>query len=116
MYAATPDTEFRIKVRWSTMGASHLKWLGASLLALPLIFGASPAFQVQAQVSGATISGRILDSSGAAIPGAEISIKNAVRGIVRNVYTNSDGFYTAPNLLPATYEITVSAPGFNTEV
>ena len=98
------------------MGASHLKWLGASLLALPLIFGASPAFQVQAQVSGATISGRILDSSGAAIPGAKISIKNAVRGIVRNVYTNSDGFYTAPNLLPATYEITVSAPGFNTEV
>jgi hypothetical protein len=98
------------------MGASHLKWLGASLLDLVLIFDAFPAVQVQAQVSGATISGRILDSTSAAIPAAKISIKNAVRGIVRNVYTNSDGFYTAPNLLPATYEITVSAPGFNTEV
>src|SRR5467141_2092220 len=98
------------------MGASHLKWLGASLLDLVLIFDAFPVVQVQVQVSGATISGRILDSSGAAIPAAKISIENAVRGIVRNVYTNSDGFYTAPNLLPATYEITVSAPGFNTEV
>src|SRR3984893_6925437 len=96
--------------------ASHLKWFGASLPALLLIFGAFPSRQVQAQVAGATISGTILDSSGGAIPAAKISIKNAVRGIVRNVYTNSAGYYTAPNLLPATYEIAVSAQGFNTEV
>src|SRR5580693_7985325 len=96
--------------------ASHLKWFGASLPALLLIFGAFPSRQVQAQVAGATISGTILDSSGGAIPTAKISIKNAVRGIVRNVYTNSAGYYTAPNLLPASYEIAVSAQGFNTEV
>ena len=96
--------------------ASHLKWFGTSLPALLLIFGAFPSRQVQAQVAGATISGTILDSSGGAIPAAKISIKNAVRGIVRNVYTNSAGYYTAPNLLPASYEIAVSAQGFNTEV
>src|SRR6202022_1575954 len=78
--------------------------------------GALSSLQVQAQVAGGTISGTILDSSGGVIPAAKISITNAVRGIVRNVYTNSAGYYTAPNLLPASYEIRVSAEGFNTEV
>jgi hypothetical protein len=98
------------------ISVSHLKWFGTSLPALLLIFGAFPSRQVQAQVAGATISGTILDSSGRAIPAAKISIKNVVRGIVRNVYTNSDGYYTAPNLLPASYELTVLAQGFNTKV
>src|SRR3984893_2753168 len=98
------------------ISVSHLKWLGASLLAMLLIFGSFPSLPVQAQVAGATISGTILDSSGRAIPAAKISIKNVVRGIVRNVYTNSDGYYTAPNLLPASYELTVLAQGFNTKV
>jgi hypothetical protein len=95
--------------------ASHLRLNTAYLLAVLLIFG-FPSLQVQAQVAGATISGTISDSSGGAIPAAKISIKNAVTGIVRNMYTNSDGYYTAPNLLPANYELMVSAQGFNTEV
>ena len=95
---------------------SHWRWFGASLLASMLIFGGIAAIQVQAQVAGSTISGTITDSSGAAIPAAKISIKNVATGVVRNATTNSEGYYTVPNLLPASYEITVSALGFNTEV
>jgi hypothetical protein len=75
--------------------------------------GAAPTF---AQVSGATLSGVVTDTSGAAVPNANVAIKNVATGVVRDVASNGDGFYTAPNLLPSTYEVTVSAQGFTTVV
>jgi len=42
---------------------------------------------------------------GAPVPGATVSIKNVGTGIVREVTSNGDGFYSAPNLLPGTYEV-----------
>src|ERR1700680_1685401 len=72
--------------------------------------------QAHAQVSGGTLSGTVRDAAGAVIPGAQISIKNVATGVTRTVATDTAGFYTAPNLLPGNYEITVSAPGFATQV
>jgi len=69
-----------------------------------------------AQVSGATLTGTVVDSSGAAIPNAQLSIKNVGTGEARAVSTDSAGFYTAPNLLPGKYEVTVTSPGFSTAV
>jgi hypothetical protein len=74
------------------------------------------ACRAQAQVAGAGLSGTVTDPSGALIPNAQISIKNAATGVARAVTTDTAGFYTAPNLLPGTYEITASAPGFATLV
>ena len=50
------------------------------------------------------------------MPNANVAIKNVATGVVRDVMSNRDGFYTAPNLLPSTYEVTVSAQGFTTMV
>src|SRR6266481_2138592 len=69
---------------------------------------------VYAQVAGATLSGTATDASGAAVPNAKVSIKNTATGVIREVTTDSAGFYSAPNLLPGTYEITAVAPGFST--
>ena len=74
------------------------------------------ANRAQAQVAGAGLSGTVTDPSGALIPSAQISIKNTATGVVRAVTTDTAGFYIAPNLLPGTYEITASAPGFATVV
>jgi hypothetical protein len=74
------------------------------------LFLAAPA---AAQVSGATLSGLITDPSGAGIPNAEVAIKNVETGGVRTVPTNGDGFYSAPNLLPGKYEVTITARGFD---
>ena len=74
------------------------------------------SIRVYAQVSGATVTGTVNDASGAVIPNVQVSIKNLATGEVRDVTTNSNGFYTAPNLLPGGYEITASAPGFSTEI
>ncbi len=64
------------------------------------------------QVTGATLSGTVADPSGALISGAQVSIKNTGTTITRDVTTDSGGFYSAPNLQPGNYEITVSASGF----
>jgi hypothetical protein len=37
-------------------------------------------------------------------------------GVERSLTTNTDGFYTVPNLLPGEYQVTISAKGFNTEI
>src|SRR3984893_2115703 len=83
-----------------------------SALAL-ILLTSSP---VSAQVSGATLTGTVSDTSGAVIPNAQVSIKNVATGEVRDVTTGTGGFYSAPNLLPGKYEVTVLAPGFSTEV
>src|SRR3984893_13690995 len=83
------------------------------LLLLLLSFHSMP---LQAQVAGATLSGVISDATGAGIPNAGISIRNLTTGVIREVKTDSDGYYTAPNLLPGAYEITVTANGFATIV
>jgi Carboxypeptidase regulatory-like domain/TonB dependent receptor len=64
------------------------------------------------QATGAELSGVVSDSSNAAVPGAAVSIKNIATGDVRDVTTNEDGLYSAPNLLPGTYDVTVSIKGF----
>jgi hypothetical protein len=77
----------------------------------PLIW--APAY---GQVTGATLSGTVRDQSGLVIPRADISINNVATGVARALTTDSAGFYSAPNLLPGSYEVTASAPGFTTEV
>src|ERR1700736_6489840 len=83
-----------------------------TILALALL-ASTPVY---AQVAGATLSGTVTDASGAAVPNAKVSIKNSATGVVRDVTTDSAGFYSAPNLLPGLYDITVEAAGFSTSV
>ena len=74
----------------------------------PLVVGVaslSLACSLYSQVTGATLSGTTTDSSGGVIPGAQISIKNTATGISKDVVADSDGYYTAPNLPPGTYEV-----------
>ena len=71
--------------------------------------------RLSAQVVGATVSGTVLDTSGAVTPGVSISIKNVATGNTTNAVTNGVGFYIAPNLRAGDYELTASAAGFATQ-
>jgi hypothetical protein len=86
--------------------------LGLIVLNLAAIW-AVPAL---AQVSGAALSGLVTDEQGGPVPDAKVSVKNVGTGVVREIATNADGFYSVPNLLPGSYEVTVSAKGFQTTV
>src|SRR5713226_4577756 len=93
-------------------GTSMLHRVAVSaLVILAVTIAASPA---SAQVSGATLSGTITDPSGAVIAGAQVSIANKATGVTRAVTTDAAGLYSAPNLLPGDYEVTIAASGFST--
>jgi hypothetical protein len=92
------------------------KRIAVGIIAFALGLSLLISAPVWAQVAGATLSGTVTDASGAIIPNAQISIKNVATGISTAVAANSDGFYSAPNLLPGSYEMTTTARGFTTEV
>jgi hypothetical protein len=82
---------------------------------LPVVVLFSVVVNLHAQVAGGTISGTVTDSSGRVINKVEITITNVATGVTRVVTTNDEGFYSAPNLLPGTYELKFSASGFKVE-
>jgi outer membrane receptor protein involved in Fe transport len=65
-----------------------------------------------AQTFRGTILGSVTDSSGAAVPGATVTIKNTDTGLVRTVTTSEDGSYAAPELPIGTYSVSVEKAGF----
>ena len=69
-----------------------------------------------AQTSNASIVGDVTDPTGAAIPGATITVTNTATGVSREVTTNELGAYRVYPLQPANYEVTASAAGFSTKV
>src|SRR5262245_15741661 len=63
-----------------------------------------------------TLSGTVVDTSGAVIPGADVSAKHAGSGIVTGTVTNADGAFSLPSLAIGTYTVTVTLQGFKTVV
>jgi len=59
-----------------------------------------------------TIAGRIMDQTGAVIPGAEIQARLIKTGLTRTTTSDYEGRYRLIQLEPGTYTIRVSVPGF----
>ncbi len=72
------------------------------------------ALPVRAQNVGGSIQGTVSDSSGHAIAGAQVAVRNAGTGDVRELVTEPSGRYHAPLLPPGEYEVKVSMTGFQT--
>ena len=84
-----------------------------SMLAIMLCVS---AIQMAAQEAGGTILGVVTDPTSGAVSGGTVTIKNTGTGVERVVQTNAEGLYVAPNLIPGTYELNISAPGFTPAV
>ena len=80
-------------------------------IALLAIFAAFfPGATLHAQTG--SITGTVVDPSGAAIPGAQVKIINQATGdLTREATSDGAGNFRALNVPPATYKITVTAPG-----
>ena len=82
------------------------------MIALMTLIGAS-ATHLKAQTVTGTILGNVLDSSGGAIPNAEIVITNQDTGVVRNTVSTAEGVYNVPSLAPGRYTVEAKAEGFS---
>ncbi len=69
--------------------------------------------QTQQSATG-TILGHVQDTSGAAVPGAKVTLRNEQTGIIRIFTTGNAGDYIFVNEIPDTYDVTVEETGFKT--
>jgi len=74
-----------------------------------------PAGMIQAQTFG-EITGEIKDPSGAVTPNVSVTVTNTATNVARSTVTNNSGVYSFPDLVPGTYQVRVTAPGFDTVV
>jgi len=65
-----------------------------------------------AQESRGTIRGVVTDPTHAVVPGAKVTLHNAATGVDVVAAADSSGFYAFERILPATYSVSVEAPGF----
>src|ERR1700680_1463989 len=96
------------------VGTSNLKMLCSGGLILLLL--CSIAANVHAQVAGGSIAGTVTDSVARVVGNVRIKITNIATGVSREVTTNDEGVYSAPNLLPGPYQAQFSSQGFKTEL
>ncbi len=89
--------------------------LVASVLALVglIALGNCP---VHAQGFSAAITGTVKDTSGAAVPGAMVTVRHLETGLTRVVEVDASGNYSVPSLPVGEYELTAEKMGFQREV
>src|SRR4051812_21894975 len=73
-----------------------------------------PAVAALAQLTSGSISGTILDSSGAVVPEVKIVVKQISTGVSRESTTNGAGVYRFAGLDPGIYTVEYAKAGFET--
>ncbi len=71
-----------------------------------------PSRYASGQVDEGSISGTVQDTSGAVVPGAQVTLLNIDQGITRQLTTNATGEYEFSPVRIGHYTITVTAKGF----
>jgi hypothetical protein len=87
-------------------GAGAVPAAGAPAAPVPM--------RAAASASASMLSGTLTDSSGAAVPGAQVELKNLATGAVRNTVSGPEGIFVFNSLTPSRYTLTARAAGFKT--
>jgi Carboxypeptidase regulatory-like domain len=83
------------------------------ILALALFFSPQPAW---GQFTTASLGGTILDSTGAAVPDAVVSVLNVATGFAQDLRTSPSGAFLFSRLPIGTYQLRIEKSGFNAYV
>jgi hypothetical protein len=102
------QSEQRTKAMRKSGFLTGVVWMVAVLLATAV--GA----RAQTAANSGQVVGHIVDASGAAIAGAEVSVRSENTNAVRRAATDAGGRYAVSGLPPGTYGVTTTAKGFET--
>ena len=62
------------------------------------------------------INGTVTDNTGAAVPGATVTVLNVETGVSKTYVTNDSGVYDTGSIVAGTYKLTFAKQGFSTLV
>lgn len=105
-----------MRFSWIDSAVIGLNLRRHSLISLAVILGLAaipiccPVSHAQTAVTG-SISGTVVDTSGAAVPNAAVTLKDDNTGSVFNLVTNGEGRFLAPLLKPDKFDISATATG-----
>jgi hypothetical protein len=95
---------------------SSVEGAGLDLRVLRVLCGSSPRGSSLAQVSTVTLQGTVKDQTGAALPGATVTVVHTGTGASRTLVTDAGGRYVAAQLAIGGYDLRGELQGFRTEV
>jgi hypothetical protein len=81
--------------------------IALAALAFTLALGTESAFG-QSRLTGADLDGAVVDESGAAVPGANVSVRSLDTNVTRTAASDGKGRHTVAALPPGRYRISVS--------
>jgi outer membrane receptor protein involved in Fe transport len=82
-----------------------------ALMCLTIVLSLCRYTNAQTAVDGA-IGGTVLDAAGAVIPNAKVVVVNEGTNLETDAVSDGQGFFRVIHLQPATYTVTITAPGF----
>src|SRR6266704_3326758 len=92
-------------------------WALECALSAMILLATAGVSRMEAQTNvNALIQGTVMDSSGGVLPGATVQVRNIGTGLARSAVTDSQGRYTATDLLIGDYEVEATLAGFQTAV
>ncbi|KAF0241327.1 MAG: ferrienterochelin and colicins outer membrane receptor, partial [bacterium] len=91
------------------------RFFASLTLVLLVALGSGQLAQAQSGSTTSSLTGNILDEQGNTIPGAVLVVKNLQTSFVREIRSQEDGAYLVTQLPPGSYEVNISAEGFNTQ-
>ena len=94
------------------MLAFYKKSLFAAFLFI-LSLSLLPGAKAQSGGSSTSVTGTVVDATGAVVPNASVEIRNPVSGFERSAATDSTGKFSVPNVPFNPYHVTVTGQGFN---
>jgi hypothetical protein len=80
------------------------------------VFVLASGFCTHLLAQSASVNGQVLDSGGAAVPGAAIELKNTDTQVTLKTVSDASGVFIISPVTPGTYQATVTAAGFATWV
>ncbi len=89
------------------------RWVGRLVIVAALAAGALPA-TLSAQVTTGTVAGAITDPNGQPVAGAAVQVVDPLRRETASATSDAAGAFRIPLLPPATYDVSITAPGFAT--
>src|SRR5271154_7384728 len=78
-----------------------------------LLLSGLTGFGVSQSTNSGDISGIVSDTTGAAVPGAIVTVLNINTGVSRTLTTNSNGVYDTSSVVAGTYKLTFAKAGFS---
>jgi hypothetical protein len=87
-----------------------------TLLAIAALLAFGSVNSTYAQTSNGTVMGAVTDTTGGAVVAARVIITSVDTGAIREISTDQDGAFRIESVAPGTYNVSVSAAGYETVI